>query len=357
MHRAKRSGGRRRRTTVAVLAPFVLAVLGTLSGQAAVAQTAGSLRGPLAGTADPGPGTPVSIQDWLLRMQHGSRSRAFTGTFVVSAGAQMSSARIWHVSQGEQQVELVEALTGAPRSVYRHNSEVLTFLPQSKLALREQRHSSAHLAEFLQAASSGIADVYSARALGPDRVAGIAADVVQLLPRDRLRYGYRIWAEQKSSLVLKLQTLDADGRVLEQAAFSDVQLDAPLKMSKLLRMMGQTEGYRVEKVALARVATGEENWALKKNLPGFKLVSRLQRTALDPAQAGHALQWTFSDGLATVSLFVEPFDPRRHGQEASLSMGATQTLTQRLGNDWVTAMGEVPLGTLKLFVASLERKR
>lgn len=269
----------------------------------------------------------------------------------------MSSARIWHVSQGEQQVELVEALTGEPRSVYRHNNEVLTFLPQSKLALREQRQSSAHLVEFLRAASSGIADIYSARALVPDRVAGLAAEVVQLVPHDRLRYGYRVWTEQKSGLVLKLQMLDADGRVLEQAAFSEVQLDAPLKMSKLLRMMSQTEGYRVETATLPRIATGAEQWALKKNLPGFKLVSRLQRAPLEANQARQAMQWTFSDGLATVSLFVEPFDPKRHGPEASLSMGATQTLTRRLGNDWVTAMGEVPLGTLKLFIASLERKR
>lgn len=338
----------KRRLVRALTVSFLIS-LGSLSMQVKGAQ-------PMARAAQ-APGTVLSINDWLLRMHEGARSRAFTGTFVVSMGAQMSSARIWHVSQGEQQVELVEALTGTPRSVYRHNSEVLTFLPQSKLAVREQRQSSAHLAEFLQGASSGIADVYSARALGLDRVAGIAADVVQLQPKDRLRYGYRIWVEQKSSMVLKLQTLDSDGRVLEQAAFSDVQLDAPLKMSKLLRMMGQTEGYRVETVALARVAKGEENWTPRKSLPGFKLISRLQRAALEPAQAGQALQWTFSDGLATVSLFVEPFDPKRHGPAASLSMGATQTLTERLGNDWVTAMGEVPLGTLKLFVASLERKR
>lgn len=338
----------KRRLAPALTALFLLS-FGSLSMQAQAAQ-------PMAAAAQ-APGTSLSINDWLLRMHEGARSRAFTGTFVVSTGAQMSSARIWHVSQGDQQVELVESLTGAPRSVYRHNSEVLTFLPQSKLALREQRQSSSHLAEFLQGANSGIAEIYGARALGPDRVAGIAADVVQLVPKDKLRYGYRVWAEHKSGLVLKLQTLDTDGRVLEEAAFSEVQLDAPLKMNKLLRMMGQTEGYRVETAALARVAKGEEQWTQNKSLPGFKLIGRLQRAAQDPAQGGQALQWTFSDGLATVSLFVAPFDPKRHGPEASLSMGATQTLTQRLGNDWVTAMGEVPLGTLKLFVASLERKR
>jgi sigma-E factor negative regulatory protein RseB len=42
------------------------------------------------------------------------------------------------------------------------------------------------------------------------------------------------------------------------------------------------------------------------------------------------MQWTFSDGLASVSLFVEAFDRQRHVKEGVMSMGATQTLTQRL---------------------------
>jgi sigma-E factor negative regulatory protein RseB len=68
-----------------------------------------------------------------------------------------------------------------------------------------------------------------------------------LVPRDNLRFGYRIWSEKKSGLVVKLQTLDADGQVIEQAAFSELQLDAPVKMDKLAQMMASTDGYKVEK--------------------------------------------------------------------------------------------------------------
>jgi sigma-E factor negative regulatory protein RseB len=69
------------------------------------------------------------------------------------------------------------------------------------------------------------------------------------------------------------------------------------------------------------------------------------------------VQWTFSDGLASVSLFVEPYQPQHHQQESSLSIGATQTITRRIDAYWLTAMGEVPLATLQLFAAALERKR
>lgn len=74
-----------------------------------------------------------------------------------------------------------------------------------------------------------------------------------------------------------------------------------------------------------------------------------------------AMQWVFSDGLASVSIFVEMFDPRRHAQEGSTALGATQTLTRRLkdksGDWWLTVIGEVPRHTLAAFAQGLERAR
>jgi sigma-E factor negative regulatory protein RseB len=86
-----------------------------------------------------------------------------------------------------------------------------------------------------------------------------------LVPRDNLRFGYRIWSEKKTGLVVKLQTLDADGQVIEQAAFSELQLDAPVKMDKLAQMMASTEGYRVEKSRTGQDhGTQAEGWLLKQ---------------------------------------------------------------------------------------------
>ncbi|HEY0201575.1 MAG TPA: MucB/RseB C-terminal domain-containing protein, partial [Burkholderiaceae bacterium] len=73
---------------------------------------------------------------------------------------------------------------------------------------------------------------------------------------------------------------------------------------------------------------------------------------------GKTVQWFFSDGLATVSLFVEPYEPARHAQDRQFVMGATRTLMQRVaGNWWLTAVGEVPMNTLKMFADNLERTR
>ena len=301
---------------------------------------------------------PANINDWLMRMHEASRKRSYVGTFVVSSAATMSSARIWHVCQGDQQVERVEALTGPPRSVYRHNNLVHSFMPDSKVMLSERRESLGLFPDLLKSASSGIADFYTAKAVGHERVAGIQTDVVELRPKDNLRFAYRVWAEQESGLVLKLQTLDAEGQVLEQAAFSELQFDESLKMDKLLQMMKKTGGYRVEKLKLSKTTADAEGWVLKTPVPGFNSLSCYRRPVANRELGGRAesMQWTFSDGLASISLFVEPYEQRHHKQESSLSIGATQTITRRINAYWVTAMGEVPLATLQLFVVNLKRK-
>jgi sigma-E factor negative regulatory protein RseB len=317
----------------------------TPSAVAATAETAGSER---------------TVNEWLMRMHEASRKRAYAGTFVVSSGTgSLSSARIWHVCDGEQQMERVESLTGPPRTTFRRNDQVLTLLPESKLAYAEKRESLGLFPHLLQTGDSAIAEFYGAKQDGSERVAGFDADMVVLRPKDALRYGYRIWSEKKTGLVVKLQTLDADGKVLEQAAFSELQLDAPVKMEKLGQMMANTAGYRVETSAMHKTTALSEGWVLKNTVPGFKSMSCFRRSAAGATAiaAESTLQWVFSDGLASVSLFVEPFDAQRHVKEGVLAMGSTQSLTRRTGAWWLTVVGEVPLQTLKAFAQGLERKK
>ncbi|MDB5829762.1 MAG: transcriptional regulator, partial [Variovorax sp.] len=178
------------------------------------------------------------VVEWLQRMHAASRQRSYVGTFVVSASAgNLSSARIWHVCEGDVQLERVEALTGPARSTFRRNDHVMTFLPDTKVVKSEKRENLELFPNLLGTPDSSVADFYGVRMLGHDRVAGFDADVVGLEPRDSLRFGYRIWSEHRSGLVVKLQTLDGDGKVVEQSAFSELQLDAPVKVHALSQMM------------------------------------------------------------------------------------------------------------------------
>ena len=288
----------------------------TLAGAQGVAQFGGSV-------ADRPQGPPQrSVAEWLVRLQQGSRVPSYVGTFVVSSSpGAMSSSRIWHVCEGDVQLERVEALTGAPRSTFRRNEAVMTFLPEARLVKLDQRESSGIFPNLLNLGQNfPTSDFYAAREIGQGRVAGFDADIVLLSPRDDWRFGYRIWSEKRTGLVVKTQTVDRTGHVLEQAAFSELQLNAPVQADKLQQMMTSTEGYRVVKAERVKTTAESEGWQLKAPVAGFKSLNCYRSPA---SKTASLVQWIFSDGLATVSLFMEPFDRQRHEREGVSSIGAT----------------------------------
>ena len=341
---------------------------------------------------------------WLTRLRQATRVPAYTGTYVVwSGGERLASSRIWRVSQGNMQVERVDALSGPPRSICRvtdrHGSRVETFLPEQRV-LRIDRNSKLGRGGFpnLPDAGRGVlpANYYDARQGRQERVAGLMADVVRFVPRDDLRYGYRVWSEQRTGLAIKLQTLDARGRVLEQAAFSDLVFDVPLNPLALLgevrRGMNHGPGWQVERVAHTPTTAMAEGWQIgepnDQPVPGFVLQHCYRQPA--PARAAGAVvgdipagtpatgdsanksqgtmtgwfQCVFSDGLAAVSVFIEPdgaarYQSDREGSypsELDAAWGATHLLARRAGDTgWVTVVGEVPPPTLKRFAAGVSR--
>lgn len=306
------------------------------------------------------PSAPRDIGEWIQRMQGASCRRSYSGTFVVlaSSGA-MASSRISHVCDGARQIERIEALSGTPRTIFRRNEEVRTFLPQLKTVRLDTRDASGLFPQLREIQGAALSRFYEARPLGPERVAGYMADVVWLQPLDTLRFGYRLWSERETGLVVKLQTVGNDGRVLEQAAFSELDLNSPVRSDQLERLMDTTAGYRMVAPTVVKTTAKAEGWALRQSVAGFVPVSCYRRSVGATNAADGVLQCTYSDGLATVSLFIQPFDPKHHSvAKQMIGMGATQMLTQRLAPDmWLTAVGEVPLQTLHLFVNQLERLR
>ena len=119
----------------------LLAFLCLAAGSWALAQppAAGHPPAAVSAVAADGKHAELGIAEWLARMHAAARKRAYIGTFVVSAGTNMSSARIWHICDGTQQMERVESLSGPPRSTFRRNDQVVTFLPETRTAVAERR--------------------------------------------------------------------------------------------------------------------------------------------------------------------------------------------------------------------------
>ena len=169
-----------------------------------------------------------------------------------------------------------------------------------------------------------------------------------------------------SGLVLKWQTVTPGGRVLEQAAFSELDMGAPVSGAQIEAMMNDVVGYRVITASRNPTTLEANGWALPIPVEGFKLLSCAEKQKLKDAAKAKAqmqqlrlasVQCVYSDGLASISVFLEPYSEERHtynGQE--LRLGATHTLSGRVTEEgWVTMVGEVPLATLRLFASAIKQ--
>ena len=300
------------------------------------------------------------VMQWIERVQSAPCRHAYTGTFVVlSASGAMSTSKIWHACDERHRLERVESLSGHRRTVFRRNDEVRTFSQDTRTVRTDRRDTATTFPRVAWVEGTAVAQYYAATRLGQDRVAGYLADVVWFKPLDNLRFGYRLWSEVDTGLVVKLQTLAPDGKVLENAAFSELDLRAPIEPEQIARQMDMTDGFREVIARVTKTSAQAEGWALRQPVAGFVPVSCHQRTMVVADAPSKVLQCLYSDGMTSVSLFVEPFDPQRHPDKAhAASMGATHILGQRLNPDaLVTAVGEVPMHTLKLFAGQFQRIR
>ena len=302
----------------------------------------------------------AELRGWLLRIQSAAVQRNYQGTLVVTAGAGMSSSRVAHYCEGDQVFERIDALDGRARRVYRHNDQVLTMWPASKVAHAEQRDAVASFPAVVSGSAEHLFDHYEMLSQGADRVAGHEAAVFLLRPRDGLRFAQRLWAERDSGLLLRADVLAADGSVLETAAFSDLAIGVKPQPDSVLVPMKKLDGYRTMHSAPQRTTLQAEGWQFRSLVPGFKQISCVKRS-LEAAGDEHraaatVLQTIFSDGLTNVSVFIEPLHAVRH-RSGGAAFGAAHTLRHSHGPYGITVIGDVPMATLKLFSAALERTR
>lgn len=308
------------------------------------------------------PGEARELRAWLTRIHDAASHRNFQGTFVVSAGGAVSSSRIAHFCVGKSQFERIESLDGPLRNVFRHDEIVHTHWPKSRVALVEQRDMLATFPALQLGGGDHIVDFYEVRAQVGERVAGREADVLLLHPKDNRRYGYRLWTDKESGLLLRVEVLGERNEVLEASAFSDVLIGVKAQPDSVLLPMQRLAGYRVVRPVLTPARLDAEGWSMRQEVPGFDQVSCVKRPlrgmADDDSDAStQVLQSIYSDGLTYVSVFIEPYNPARHSRDMHTAIGATQTLMRRLGAWWVTVVGDVPAGTLRQFANALEYKK
>jgi len=301
--------------------------------------------------------TPLDVsQDGvalLKKMASASRRLNYSGTFVYQHAGQNETSRIVHfVNPAGGEFEKLETLDGPAREVIRTNDQVTCYLPDTKTVLIEKR-STRRFPALLPEQLSGVADNYVVSVTGMDRVAGYDCRVVLLEPKDKLRYGHQFCAEAGSGLPLRSRTLSEKNQLLEAFAFTELRIGGSFSRDQVRsRYAARSKEWKVDHSALAITdVPADTGWSLTRQPTGFKKLTELKRSIA--GRAGMVSHIVYSDGLAAVSVFIEPLPKARPARSLS-HQGAVNIYIRPIADHMVTVLGEAPAATVMQIANSLE---
>ena len=287
---------------------------------------------------------------WLRKIHEATQRLSYTGTFVYQNGMRSETSRITRYVDAAGDIEKLEVMDGVPREIVRTRDTVRCYLPESrvvKVDRRTERGFPALVPERIMA----LARHYDLTLGETRRIAGYDCQAVVLSPKDNLRYGYRLYADIGSGMLLRAVTLDPEGNEVENFTFTQLSLGNVTR--DMVKPRHAVRDWRVENTGaeLARL----DGWGLAAELPGFRKITELKRRLGESRPVG---QMVYSDGLAAVSVFIEPLEARRDPTRTGLSrMGAIHIYTREVANHRVTVVGEAPASSVQRIADSVEFHR
>lgn len=301
----------------------------------------------LAGVASAQEGAPG---EWLDRMARAVKTTSYEGTVIRIRDDKVEALKVVHVVTDGVVREKVIVQEGDGLEIIRNGNEVQWILPHKQSVMVEKWNDQSALFSSLPSGDIRFGSEYDVAVPSEnERVAGRKAVVVAIRPHDGYRFGHRIWLDSATGFPLQTKLIAQDGKVIEQIRFADIELGEEIHASLLDPSMN-TENFRwFTKPAREVTKDADSPWKSDDLPSGFRVVSTHEETLSGrDAVVTHIL---FSDGLANVSVFIEPVSDRKIARQSSV--GSSNSFSVETGGFRVTAVGEVPAATVEKIATSM----
>ena len=294
-------------------------------------------------------------QALLNAMSLASRELNYDGVFMYRSGTHVDTIRIIHKSDDNGVFEKLILLTGHAREVVRDKKEVKCYFPEDKTVVVDQSRLGKLISSYIPHPIKSISDYYSFSVIGEGRVAGMAAWIVNIVPTDSYRYGYQLWIEKDSSLLLKSELKNQQGLTLEQVVFAQLAILDEIDES-LLEPSYPVNDFTYFNNADAKQATDSSSrkWQATWMPDGFMMRDRSRQVMATSEEAVEHLVYT--DGLAMVSVFVERLSEDTDITPGAAEYGGVNAYAIRIDDYQITVVGEVPKSTVKQMADSVVSK-
>jgi sigma-E factor negative regulatory protein RseB len=294
---------------------------------------------------------PDDAASWLNRMSKAMNTKSFKGTFVYQGYGDMVAMKILRVNDKNGSRERLISLNGARGEVIRDHQGVTCKLPNVNPMVVDKRGFRKIFPSKMINVLNQASGLYIISMKKAHHVAGRNTRVVNIIPTDNLRYGYRVWLDEDSGLLLKSQLIDTSGKILEQLMYTSIEVydnpPASLGQSIPAQIAKDKQDNSIEFSEAGEA--GDFTWQVD-NLPkGFALAEYNMETLLRHKKFEHLV---YTDGLASVSVFIERTN-KKPSFIGTSHMGAVTAYGSMIDQHQVTVVGEVPPETLRLMINSI----
>lgn len=288
---------------------------------------------------------------WLDRMNDAVRQLDYEGRLVVQSGDNLDAIYLVHRVVDGIEKERIVSLTGEPREVIRSDEAVACLIPGQGRHINVGRNPANQSISPLKGVSAAhLAQSYRMQTLTPEIVAGRKAQQIIIEPRDDFRYGYRLFVDLRTALPLRSIMFDKARRPVSQMMFTEIRINEAI--TPIEHDLSAMQLARIDDDELAAYERPTKPaWRVADLPPGFQLNAFRRRAAAD----GDAEHLIFSDGLATLSVYVQRADGQ--GLSGESRFGAAKAVGRIIGDHEVIVMGEVPLATLHWVARHVEPAR
>jgi sigma-E factor negative regulatory protein RseB len=299
-------------------------------------------------------GESQACLDWLKTVAFAGHQTDYTGVFVYQYDNRVETSRITHLAEADSEYEKIESLDGPKREIVRHHGHVWSYVNHQMVQM-DSHQGRGRFPSLLPDQLSRLGSNYHPKREGTERVAGYDAQVIVFQPKDNLRYTHKIWVHTDSGLLLKAAVMTDKDKVVEQYAFTQLQIGGKIDRSWLNKRPASNHerGSSPAKHGLEllesehtknRVTPTVSGWVADAMPPGFKKTMELLRQM----HGKHApvTQIVYSDGLSAISIFIEPDDGDEDDVDGLTTRGAVNLYHKVMDKHLITVVGEVPPRTV-----------
>jgi sigma-E factor negative regulatory protein RseB len=303
-------------------------------------------------------GVLLAAQDdaWLLlqKASQAARELSYKGVFVYQSGSVSKSVQLTHMSYGQGEYARMVVLDGAPREVLSQGSDVVIFSPKNEKIMIEKKRGQNMFPALLPSNMDALKASYQSHSGGLERVGGRDAFVVHLTPKDQMRYGYKFWVDKEYGLLLKAMTLGEHGEALEQIGFSQLTLMDGQNMDWFKPKYDPSKSYEMDQEGPAKANAADMDLDVAQLPSGYRKVDQVKQFV--QGKTLPVTQMIFSDGLASISIFIEPLAKGARPKVGHTVVGATHFFALVNEGHQIMVIGEVPEAAVTQFSKAVSFK-